>query len=84
MAANGPGKQTVVVPFDSRTSRSNSSSSLFIAKSRVDEDFCSSLQIREREAAVAQRKLDREQHHYKQIWTKDAHGGPYRKVLLCS
>ena len=81
MAADGPSAQTAVVPFDSGTSISNSSSSLFIAKSRVDEDFCSSLQIREREAAMVQRKLDREQHHHRQIWTKDAHGGPYRKVL---
>ena len=28
----------------------------------------------------AQRVLDREAHHHKQLWTKDSHGGPYRKV----
>ncbi|DBA81829.1 hypothetical protein WJX77_011080 [Trebouxia sp. C0004] len=27
-----------------------------------------------------QRLLDRDKHHYKQLWTKDPHGGQYRKV----
>lgn len=27
-----------------------------------------------------QRLAEREQHHHKQLWTKDSHGGPYRKV----
>ena len=27
-----------------------------------------------------QRLLDRDTHHHKQLWTKDAHGGQYRKV----
>ena len=28
-----------------------------------------------------QRLIEREEHHHKQLWTKDPHGGPYRKVL---
>lgn len=27
-----------------------------------------------------QRLLDRDKHHHKQLWTKDPHGGQYRKV----
>lgn len=27
-------------------------------------------------------RRDRESHRHKQIWTKDAHGGPYRKVCV--
>lgn len=27
-----------------------------------------------------QRLVEREKHHHKQLWTKDSHGGPYRKV----
>lgn len=27
-----------------------------------------------------QRLFAREQHHHKQLWSKDAHGGAYRKV----
>jgi len=27
-----------------------------------------------------QRLLDREKHHHRQLWTKDPHGGQYRKV----
>ena len=27
-----------------------------------------------------QRLLDRDRYYHKQLWTKDAHGGPYRKV----
>ena len=29
-----------------------------------------------------QRLVERDRHHHKQLWTKDSHGGPYRKVLL--
>lgn len=32
------------------------------------------------EARLARLREDREVHRYKQIWTKDPHGGPYRKV----
>lgn len=27
-----------------------------------------------------QRLVDRDKHHHKQLWTKDPHGGQYRKV----
>ena len=27
-----------------------------------------------------QRLVDREKHHHKELWTKDSHGGQYRKV----
>ena len=27
-------------------------------------------------------RQDREEHRHKQVWIKDAHGGPYRKVRL--
>ena len=30
--------------------------------------------------ALERLRQDREEHRHKQIWTKDAHGGPYRKV----
>lgn len=29
---------------------------------------------------LVQLRADQELHHHKQIWAKDAHGGPYRKV----
>lgn len=29
-----------------------------------------------------QRLEEREKHHHKQLWTKDSHGGPYRKVSI--
>ena len=32
------------------------------------------------EQKLARLRGDREAHSRKQIWTKDAHGGPYRKV----
>ena len=32
------------------------------------------------ERLYQQRLTEREQHHHKQLWTKDSHGGPYRKV----
>lgn len=32
------------------------------------------------EDRVQQLRWDREAHRYREIWTKDAHGGPYRKV----
>ena len=33
------------------------------------------------QAALVERlRADREAHRHTQIWTKDAHGGPYRKV----
>ena len=32
------------------------------------------------EQKLARLRDDREAHSRKQIWTKDAHGGPYRKV----
>ena len=28
-----------------------------------------------------QRLIERDKHHHKQLWTKDSHGGPYRKVF---
>lgn len=31
-------------------------------------------------ASVESLRRDREAHRHRQIWTKDAHGGPYRKV----
>lgn len=33
-----------------------------------------------RAAEMEQRGQDRRRHHHSQIWTKDFHGGPYRKV----
>ena len=33
---------------------------------------------------LEQRVLDRDKHFYKQLWTKDAHGGPYRKVMVAA
>ncbi|KAL3152133.1 hypothetical protein ABBQ32_001231 [Trebouxia sp. C0010 RCD-2024] len=27
-----------------------------------------------------QRLIERDQHHHKQLWTKESHGGPYRKA----
>jgi hypothetical protein len=37
------------------------------------------------EKVLEKLRSDREAHKHKQIWTKDAHGGPYRKVgaALC-
>lgn len=35
-----------------------------------------------REVRLQQRRTDAEEHHHKQIWTKDPHGGPYKKVCL--
>ena len=36
------------------------------------------LQIRSK--LMEQRRHDRQRHHHSQIWTKDFHGGPYRKA----
>lgn len=33
-----------------------------------------------RHADMQQRRQDRKRHYHSQIWTKDFHGGPYRKV----
>lgn len=38
----------------------------------------SDLQLRAVE--MEQRRQDRQIHHHSQIWTKDYHGGPYRKI----
>jgi hypothetical protein len=34
----------------------------------------------DREGAMARLQRDREAHSHRQVWTKDAHGGPYRKA----
>ena len=34
----------------------------------------------ENDKLLVEKRRNREAHHHKQIWTKDAHGGPYRKV----
>lgn len=31
---------------------------------------------------MEKRRADRAEHQHKQIWTKDPHGGAYRKVLI--
>jgi hypothetical protein len=36
------------------------------------------LQMRSKQ--MEQRRHDRQRHHHSQIWTKDFHGGPYRKA----
>ncbi len=33
-----------------------------------------------RESLQEKRRADQRQHHHQQIWTKDPHGGPYKKV----
>lgn len=40
--------------------------------------------LEQRAAEMKQRQLDRQRHHHSQIWTKGAHGGPYRKVSCTS
>lgn len=32
------------------------------------------------DALLQKRRTDAEEHHHKQIWTKDPYGGPYEKV----
>ena len=34
----------------------------------------------QQDALMEKRRADRTAHQHKQIWTKDPHGGPYRKV----
>ena len=34
-----------------------------------------------RESLQAERRADQQRHHHRQIWTKDPHGGPYKKVV---
>ncbi len=41
----------------------------------------SALEVKRQQLLQEQRAADRERHHHKEIWTKDPHGGPYRKVL---
>ena len=36
--------------------------------------------VASRAQAMQQRRQDQEVHRHDQIWTKDSHGGPYRKV----
>ncbi|KAG2446762.1 hypothetical protein HYH02_008323 [Chlamydomonas schloesseri] len=38
-------------------------------------------EVAARRAALAARRADAERFHFKQLWTKDPHGGPYRKVV---
>lgn len=40
--------------------------------------------LEQRAAEMKQRQLDLQRHHHSQIWTKGAHGGPYRKVSCTS
>lgn len=58
----------------------HSQSSQALAISRTGDGFSDGQQIVEREKSMASRRQSRDEQHYKQIWTKDAHGGPYRKV----
>ena len=37
--------------------------------------------VKQRDERLAKLRHDQESHHHKQIWTKDAHGGPYEKVI---
>ena len=64
-------------------SHSLSSSLVLTSQRRRDaSDIVSSTS--EIEATARQRRADRERQHHKQIWTKAAHGGPYRKVSPAS
>lgn len=36
------------------------------------------------ETALEKLRREREAHRHRQIWTKDAHGGPYKKVHASS
>ena len=56
------------------------SSSLVAPRTRGSDGYDSSWQVAERERAMEQRRKERESQHHTQIWTKAAHGGPYRKV----
>ena len=37
--------------------------------------------VQQREQRLAKLRRDQDLHHHRQIWIKDAHGGPYDKVL---
>ena len=37
-----------------------------------------------RESLQAERRADQQRHHHRQIWTKDPHDGPYKKVISSS
>lgn len=43
------------------------------------EEFDHSVAVRD-DRLHQQRLQDRDKHHHRQLWTKDAHGGQYRKV----
>lgn len=51
------------------------------AVSDLSSDRCLALHA---EQLHKQRLVEREKHHHKQLWTKDSHGGPYRKVWASS
>lgn len=60
--------------------KDDKSTSQIIRCTRVDRDFSNGKLVLKREELMLQRRREREDQHYKQIWTKGAHGGPYRKV----
>lgn len=50
-----------------------------------DKDLASQAQqVIERERSAEVRRRDAELHQYKEIWTKEPHGGPYKKVRNCA
>lgn len=38
--------------------------------------------LAQRDQELERRRNARKQHYHNQVWTKDPHGGPYRKVQL--
>ena len=53
--------------------------SLSIADRRLHE---SSSAMSDTERAMEKRREAREEQYYREVWTKAAHGGPYKKVTL--
>ena len=56
--------------------------SLGIVSQRGHEENAGILAVSESVKAAERRSKDRKEQYHSQVWTKAAHGGPYRKVRL--
>ncbi|KAK9820786.1 hypothetical protein WJX74_003543 [Apatococcus lobatus] len=73
-----------VITTEPARQRDQSSELSLIPQPKIGKDLAvtgaaiSSLALRE--GLQAERRADQQRHHHRQIWTKDPHGGPYKKA----
>ena len=72
--------QLAIVPSDKNDGSKNGCATLAPAWRRDGQEFSSQSLVKEREQQMGIRRAETRSQHHKTIWTKMAHGGPYRKV----